>query len=167
MGQRVGKALGFCLCLCTHSACLTARRDADRYARQRAGRHAKDVGIEIVCVQDIDFLGSQVAHKSPQLHYRVAIVKTVQRIRRDVIEVQVFDLGAEHALGIEAGKLNSEPIAFAQEASELDGLTLRSALMETVNQLKNNWFQYSNGPHLEPAKRGHDYFTISITRTVA
>ena len=105
-----------------------------------------------MCVQDIDFLGSQVAHKSPQLHYRVAIVKTVQRIRRDVIEVQVFDLGAEHALRIEAGKLNSEPIAFVQEASELDGLTLRSALMETVNQLKNNWFQYSNGPHLEPAR---------------
>ena len=38
--------------------------------------------------------------------------------------------------------MNLEAAAVVQEAGELQCLTLGPALLEAVNQLKNNWFQF-------------------------
>ena len=82
-----------------------------------------------------------MTRKPSHLRQGIQIVKGGQRKGRYLWKSKVCELGSQKTVGIQARKLSMEATAVVQQAGELNCLTLRSALMETVNQLKDNWFQ--------------------------
>jgi len=141
MRQSVSRSLQLNLGGRTHSARFSARGDANFYPGEKPGGHAKDVGVEIVSVQQIDFRFAQVSYKLPKLQSSVWTIETLQRVAGYFTEIQLLNLSAQHSIGLQRRQKDFVLSAFVKPANLVQRLALGAALVEAVDEMENSWFQ--------------------------
>ena len=114
---------------------LAPRGDARGQARERGGSRPEDVRVKVVRVDDIYLVLAQVSSEASKLGERVAVVKAVQGVGRNLFEAQARHLFAQHALAVQTRDVHVVTSALAEQAHDLHGLALRAALVEAVYQM--------------------------------
>src|ERR1051325_2356155 len=141
MRQSVRRFLQLDLGGSAHPACFAARRDANFYSGEKAGSHSKDVRVEIVSVQQIDFRSPQITNKLPKLHQGVWSIETLQRVAGYVAQIQLLDLRAQYTLGLQRCEKDLVLSAFVKPSNLVQRLALGAAFVEAVDEMENLWFQ--------------------------
>jgi hypothetical protein len=116
---------------------LAAGRNAHGHARKRRGRHAEDVRVEIVRVQQIELPRPQEVNEPPQLTRRAGMMKPDQGKFTNGPEAEPLDLFAKHSPAAQRRHLDVVAPGLVQEARELYGLAFRPALIEAVDEMQN------------------------------
>jgi len=130
VSHAIGGSLNDLLCGSSPPVRLSPRRNARGHAGQATGSHAKEIGIKIVRLNDIDLALAQQAGKAAKLRDGVAIIKAGKPKFWNLSDCKPLDFGAQLACRIQASDIYLISPAIVQEARELDCLKLRPALMK-------------------------------------
>jgi hypothetical protein len=132
MGQTKGDSLCALLHRSAKTVGLAFRGDSGAHTREKRSGHAKDVGVEAVRMNDVDFFLSNEMNETTKLPDKVEIVEAVERVFVDLSDSQLIRLRAQRATILQTGEINATLSAVMQLTQKLHRLALAPTLLETI-----------------------------------
>ena len=112
---------------------LAPRRDAHADAGQPRRRHAEDVRVKVVGLNDANAALLQMQREAAHLNQRLPVIKTVEAVFGNFGQAHALGFTEQRARFIEAGKVHVVLTAGFEQSRDLQGLALRAALMKTAD----------------------------------
>jgi hypothetical protein len=116
---------------------FTSGRYAHRHSRKGRPSHSKDVGVEVVSVNDVDIPLFQEAHKATQLCNGVSVIKAGKGKRGYFADSDLFRVRSQGPGSIEGCQPHAVKTTLMQKTRQLHTLPFRTTLMKTGNQFQN------------------------------
>jgi hypothetical protein len=135
MGQSVCTTLYEPLKIRSPAGSLAARCDTPWDSGKGRARHSKNIGVKIMCMNDVNFALSQEAREAQHLFKSVAVVEAGQREFRDVSKSQGVYLIAEHSAPIQTGDMHAKAAVISQKTRQLHSLAFRAAFVKATDQM--------------------------------
>src|SRR6266404_314596 len=110
-----------------------------RHSANCSGCHAKNICVETVRMNNIDFIFFQKALETPKLIYEIQIIKAGQGEFRNLTQTKTICLSSQHTFVLQAGNPHSASPPLVQLAHKLEGLALAATLLEAINHVQNVW----------------------------
>jgi hypothetical protein len=133
VGQTEGGALGALLHWGPKAVSLAFRSNTSAHPGEKGSRHAEDVRIKTVRVNDVDFVLFNKLNQPTNLFDEVEIVEAVERVFVDLSKAQLISLGAQRTAILQTGEMNAALSAGVQLSQELHGLALAATLLEAID----------------------------------